>query len=64
VKEIKVIISDEVFEEIKTTHTIKSMMGNLFGIEDEFINKIIDALDDNKDEVVFKFKNEDTSETK
>ena len=57
-KEIKIIISDRVLRELKTAHTVKSITGNLSGINDEFVNKIIKSLDEDKDEVIFQFKDE------
>lgn len=57
-KEIKIIISDRVLSELKTAHTVKSITGNLSGINDEFVNKIIKSLDEDKDEVIFQFKDE------
>lgn len=58
-KTITIHISDRVIDELKTMIGIKHISGNLFGIQDEFIIKLVEAIEDNKEEVTLKYKDEE-----
>lgn len=46
-KEINLKISDEVFDEIKSSIITKKICGSFFGSQDEFCNLIMVAIDKN-----------------
>ena len=56
-KTIILHIDDEVSSELQSYMLTKSMMGNMYGIEDEFVRKILKnlELDEDKKEITFKF---------
>jgi len=59
-KTITLHIDDEVSSELQSYMLTKSMMGNMYGIEDEFVRKILKnlELDEDKKEITFKFSKE------
>ena len=50
-KEIKLVINDEIFLELKSELVGKAITGNLYTITDAFLSKIIKALE-NENEVL------------
>lgn len=44
-KEIKLKISDDLYSKLIIFLNIKEMCGNLYGIHDEFIHRIVKAID-------------------
>lgn len=57
-KTIQLNIEDGVYIDLNNFMMTKSMMGNAFGIEDSFVIKILKSIDEDKKEVLFKYKNE------
>lgn len=55
-KELKLKISNEVYSKLIKLLSIKEMCGNLYGIHDEFIHRIVKAIDDGKKELSLKLK--------
>lgn len=59
-KEIKLKIDDNVFSKIRSTMSLKMMSGSAYGVADAALVKLVEAIEDGKEEL--KFKNEDKNE--
>ena len=57
-KEIKLKISDSVFNELKTTTIVRHLCDNAYSVGDSVIKKILLAIEDGKAEVTIQFKSE------
>ena len=57
-KTIQLHISDRVLSELKSGAIIRQISGNAFGIADEVIVKLLKSIEENKDEVTLKYKDE------
>jgi hypothetical protein len=55
-REIKLILSDKLFSELKTDHAIKGVSGNLYGNTDEFMDKLLKSLEREDIELKLDFK--------
>ena len=55
-KTIKVKIDDDVYKHLKQATQVKGMTGNIGGIIDSFIIKLIESIDKGLDEEHFKYK--------
>lgn len=62
-KIITLNIDDDVYNDLNSHMLIKAISGNLYGIEDGFIMKIIKYIDTDKKEVTFKYNSEDKKDT-
>ena len=60
-KEIKItlILNENTVTSLNSFLICKHMAGSFYGIQDQFIDKIIKAIHDNKDEVTLKLKDVD-----
>ena len=56
-KKIKIKIEDDVYKSLKQATQVKGMTGNIGGIVDSFIIKLIESVDKGLDEEHFKYKN-------
>ena len=56
-KTIKVKIEDDVYKSLKQAIQVKNMTGNIGGIVDSFIIKLVEAVDKGLVEEHFKYKN-------
>jgi len=54
-KEIKLILSDEVYSELKNDFIVKGVTGNLYSITDEFINKLLKHIENGATELALDF---------
>ena len=57
-KTIKIKIEDNVYKRLKQATQVKGMTGNISGIIDNFIIKLIESIDNGLIEEHFKYKNE------
>ena len=55
-KKIKIKIEDDVYKSLKQATQVKGMTGNIGGIVDSFIIKLVEAIDKGLDEEHFKYK--------
>jgi len=55
-KKITLKIDDNVFNELKTNQGFRIMLDSSYGIQDEFIQKIISSIEDGGSEVKIEFK--------
>ena len=55
-KTIKVKIDDDVYKHLKQATQVKGMTGNIGGIIDSFIIKLVKSIDKGLDEEHFKYK--------
>ena len=56
-KTIKVKIEDDVYKSLKQSIQVKNMTGNIGGIVDSFIIKLVESINKGLDEEHFKYKN-------
>ena len=56
-KTIKVKIEDDVYKSLKQAIQVKNMTGNIGGIVDSFIIKLVESVDKGLVEEHFKYKN-------
>lgn len=56
-KTIKVKIEDDVYKSLKQSIQVKNMTGNIGGIVDSFIIKLVESVDKGLTEEHFKYKN-------
>ena len=56
-KQILLKIDDGVFAELHSMQFARQMSGSAYGVQDEAMAKILDALDKDEPELVLKFKN-------
>ena len=61
-KEIKLKISNKVLRELKRETWSMGLTQGLWRINDHFVGKILKAIEEGKEERVFKFKSEKDSE--
>lgn len=54
-KEIKLSIEDDVFAELKSSIILKQMTGNMYGVLDEFIGKLLKTMDAGDTELHLEF---------
>lgn len=57
-KEINLKISDQVYSELKTTIAVKGLAGALYGTVDAFITRLIESIEEGKDDLTLAFKND------
>lgn len=55
-KELKLKIEDNVYQELKSALLAKKFTGSFYGITDEFINLIIKSIEEGKEEKVIALK--------
>lgn len=55
-KEVKLVISDRVFNEIRSMLTLRRMADSFYGVADEALKKIISSIEDGDEicELIFK----------
>ena len=56
IKTIILKIADDVYKELKSNQGLRMMVNASFGIQDEFIRKIISSIDNDITEVKIKYK--------
>ena len=56
-KTIKIKIEDDVYKSLRQAIQVKNMTGNMGGIVDSFIIKLIESIGKGLDEEHFKYKN-------
>jgi len=56
-KTIKIKIEDDVYKNLKQATQVKGMTGNIGGIIDSFIIKLVESVDKGLTEEHFKYKN-------
>ena len=56
-KTIKVKIEDDVYKSLRQAIQVKNMTGNMGGIVDSFIIKLVESINKGLDEEHFKYKN-------
>ena len=58
-KKITLLIDDDVYRDLKNTIGIRMLTGNAYGVQDAFVKKLIESVDNNEVELELKYKNKD-----
>lgn len=58
-KKITLLIADNVYKELRGSQMFRMMLDNSFGIQDEFIKKILSSIENNEKEVEIKYKDKE-----
>lgn len=55
-KKITLLIDDDVYNELRSCQSVRFMTGSAYGIQDSFMMKLLESIDEGKTKIEMKYK--------